>query len=64
MESKKAKHALTIVFGALFTPILIVFPSFSAIIQSHCKCQTYATIYHDDLVGENFNFSENTSDLF
>ena len=64
MESKKVKHALTIAFATLFTAILIVFPNFSAITQSHCKCQTYATIFHHDLVGDNFNFSANTSDLF
>ena len=64
MESKKVKCALTIVYAALFTAILIAFSNFSAIIQSHCKCITYATIYHDDLVGENFNFNSNTSDLF
>ena len=46
MDSKKVKHALTIVFAALFTVILIVFPSFSAIIQSHCRCHTYANFYH------------------
>ena len=46
MDSKKVKHALTIVFAALFTAILIVFPSFSAIIQSHCRCHTYANVYH------------------
>ena len=46
MEGKKVKRALSIVFAALFTAILVVFPSFSAIIQSHCKCHTYSNVYH------------------
>lgn len=53
MESKKVKRVLTILFAALFSAIIIVFPSFSAIIQSHCKCHTYAEIYHVDPLRQN-----------
>ena len=60
MDSKKVKRALTIVFAALFTVILIVFPSFSAIVQSHCRCHTYANVYHKNAPLELENLTTTT----
>ena len=60
---KKIKHVLSIVFAALFTVIIVVFPSFSAIIQSQCKCHSYTNIYHD-LLMHNLSNTLNISDIF
>ena len=50
MEVKKVKRILTIIFAALFTALIVVFPSFSAIIQSQCKCHIYTDTSFNKLV--------------
>ena len=50
MEAKNVKHALSIIFAALFTALIVVFPSFSAVIQSQCKCHIYTDTYYDQLI--------------
>ena len=63
MDVKKIKRVLSVIFVALFTVIIVVFPSFSAIIQSQCKCHSYTNIYHD-LLMQNLSSTLNISDIF
>ena len=73
MEAKKVKRVLSIIFAALFTALIVVFPSFSAIIQSQCKCHVYTNTYFDELAQnltesftfvQNFTNTSNSSGLF
>ena len=64
MEAKKVKRVLSIIFAALFTALIVVFPSFSAIIQSQCKCHIYTDMYYNELiqnVTDSFTFVQNLS---
>ena len=72
MEAKNVKRALSIIFAALFTALIVVFPSFSAIIQSQCKCHIYTDTYYDQLIQnitesltfvQNLSHTLNTSDI-
>ena len=73
MEAKNVKCVLSIIFAALFTALIVVFPSFSAIIQSQCKCHIYTDTYYNQLIEnitesltlvQNLSHTLNTSDIF
>ena len=64
-EAKKVKCVLSIIFAALFTALIVVFPSFSAIIQSQCKCHIYTNAYYDELmenITDSFMYIQNLMD--
>ena len=62
MDTKKVKRVLTVVFAAFFTAILIVLPSLSALLQTHCMCHTKAAFYQHGLLIRKYNYTLNFTD--
>ena len=64
MDNKKVKPALSVMFAALFTALIVKLPTFTGIFHSHCKCHTFVSVYHKDTSLHHLNYTFNISDIW